>query len=57
MKLPLFSSQTREHGLGLSIMRDLCASYGGKLKIFKNQEQRLVMEICLPAPERNHETE
>lgn len=57
MKLPLFSSQTGVHGLGLSIVRDLCASYGGKLKIFKNQEQRLVVEICLSAPERNHETE
>lgn len=57
MKLPLFSSQTGEHGLGLSIVRDLCASYGGKLKIFKNQKQRLVVEICLPASKDNHETE
>lgn len=56
MKLPLFSSQTGEHGLGLSIVRDLCASYGGKLKIFKNQQQRLVVEICLPVTEANHET-
>lgn len=57
MKLPLFSSQTGEHGLGLSIVRDLCASYGGKLKIFKNQKQRLVVEICLSASRGNHETE
>lgn len=57
MNLPLFSSQTGEHGLGLSIVRDLCASYGGKLKIFKNQKQRLVVEICLPASKDNHETE
>lgn len=57
MKLPLFSSQTGEHGLGLSIVRDLCASYGGKLKIFKNQQQRLVVEICLPVTEAKHETQ
>lgn len=57
MKLPLFSSQTGEHGLGLSIVRDLCASYGGKLKIFKDQKQRLVVKICLPASKDNHETE
>lgn len=57
MKLPLFSSQTGEHGLGLSIVRDICASYGGKLNIFKNQKQRLVVEICLPASKVNHETE
>lgn len=57
MKLPLFSSQAGEHGLGLSIVRDLCASYGGKLNIFKDKKQHLVVEICLPAPRGNHGTE
>lgn len=57
MKLPLFSSQTGEHGLGLSIVRDLCASYSGKLKIFKNPKHRLVVEICLIAAEPNHEAQ